>query len=288
MSYTTNKNLPRLRRNATRLYFKGWSARKVGRYFGYHHTAVMKWVRRARKSGDVPILTRSSRPHSMPRRISLDLEQRIFQMRLQNGRCAEAIHLELIRDGIKISKNTVHRTLDRYCLLKKRSPHKRYHPHVERPRVLKQGDLVQVDTIHRMIDKKQRLYVFSLIDVYSRRGFARAYEKMSGATSLEFIRESEQQAGFKFSMLQSDHGPEFSRWFVSQIRKNHRYSRIGKPNDNAHIERFNRTLQEECLDKCSNDVSEINRKLKIYLQYYNYQRIHLGLGAIPSEVVPSS
>jgi transposase InsO family protein len=288
MSYTTNKNLPRLRRDAARLYFKGWSARKIGRYFGYHHTAVMKWVRRARKSGDVPILTRSSRPHSMPRRIDLSIEQIIFQMRLKNGRCAEAIHLELIRNGIKISRNTVHRTLDRFGLLKKRSPYKRFHPHVDRPKALKQGDLVQVDTIHRMIDKKNRLYVFSLIDVYSRRTYAKAYEKMSGAISLDFIQEAERKLGFRFSILQSDHGPEFGRWFVSQIRKNHRYSRIGRPNDNAHIERFNRTLQEECLDKCSNDIREINRKLKEYLQYYNNQRIHLGLGAIPSEVVPSS
>jgi len=25
-----------------------------------------------------------------------------------------------------------------------------------------------------------------------------------------------------------------------------RHTRLGKPNDNAHIERFNRTIQEEC------------------------------------------
>lgn len=137
-----------------------------------------------------------------------------------------------------------------------------------------------------MIDKKKRLYVFSLIDVYSRKGFARAYAKMSGATSLSFVRETEREAGFRFSMLQSDHGPEFGRWFVSQIRKNHRYSRIGKPNDNAHIERFNRTIQEECLDKVPNDVSEINHALEKYLQYYNNQRIHLGLKCYPSEMAP--
>ncbi|KKW09993.1 MAG: Transposase-like protein, partial [Parcubacteria group bacterium GW2011_GWB1_49_7] len=101
--------------------------------------------------------------------------------------------------------------------------------------------------------------------------------KMSSATSLNFIKEAEIQAGFKFNMLQSDHGPEFGRWFVSQIKKNHRYSRIGRPNDNAHIERFNRTLQEECLDKVPNDVLEINRALKKYLKYYKYERLHGGI-----------
>ena len=41
-------------------------------------------------------------------------------------------------------------------------------------------------------------------------------------------------------------------------QKNHRYTRISKPNDDAPIERFNRTLQEECLDKISNNVRLIN------------------------------
>ena len=278
--------MPRIRRDAARLYFKGWSARRVGRYFGYHHTAIMKWVRRAQKVGDVPIFTQDPIPKSIPGKIPEELENKILDLRKKTKRCTEAIHLELERVGVKVSKSTVHRVLERNHVLRKRSPYKRYHPHVDRPRALKQGDLVQVDTIHRMIDRKTRLYVFSLIDVYSRRGFAKAYEKMNGATSLSFVRKVEQEAGFNFSMLQSDHGPEFGRWFVSQIRKNHRYSRIGKPNDNAHIERFNRTLQEECLDKVSNDVFEINRALEKYLQYYNNQRIHLGIKNFPSEMVP--
>ena len=78
-------------------------------------------------------------------------------------------------------------------------------------------------------------------------------------------------------MIQSDHGPEFGRWFVSQIKKNHRYTRIGKPNDNAHIERVNRTLQEECLDKQDRTPQAFNGALKKYLSYYNNERLHLGI-----------
>ena len=278
--------MPRIRRDATRLYFKGWSARKVARYLGYHHTAIMKWVQKARKVGDVPILTQSPIPKNVPGKIPEELEEKILELRRKTRRCTEAIHLELERSGIKVAKSTIHRVLERNHCLRKRSPWKRHHPHVDRPKALKQGDLVQVDTIHRMIDKKHRLYVFSLIDVYSRRTYAKSYERMSGKTSLKFIKEAEKELSFPFQMLQSDHGPEFGRWFVSQIRKSHRYTRIGKPNDNAHIERFNRTLQEECLDKLPNNVSEINRELKKYLQYYNHQRIHLGLRAIPAEMVP--
>ena len=91
------------------------------------------------------------------------------------------------------------------------------------------------------------------------------------------VKEAEKNSGFKFNMLQSDHGPEFGSWFVTQIKKSHRYTRIGKPNDNSHIERVNRTLQEECIDKVRTNPRSINCALKKYLRYYNYERLHMGI-----------
>src|SRR3989344_4675621 len=277
MPYTTNKNMPRIRREATRLFHKGWSARKVGRYLGFHHTAVMEWVRRAEVIGDHPIPTRSSRPKSHPRALNESIIRKIVEKRLEHNRYAEAVHKELENDGVRVSLSSVKRTLDRHYLIKKRSPWKRYHPHQDRPYPLKSGDLVQIDTIHRMINEKKRLYVFALIDVYARITYAKAYTKMNGRISLRFVQEAQKYTSFKFGTLQSDHGPEFGKWFVSQIQKNHRYTRIGKPNDNAHIERFNRTLQEECLDKAPRNVEKINLALKEYLRYYNTERLHMGI-----------
>ena len=278
--------MPRIRREATRLVHRGWSARKVGRYFGFHHTAVMRWYRLAKKYGDHFILTKSSRPKSHPKRISIEIEKKIIDIRKKHGRYGKAIWKELENSGIKVSLATVNRTLDRYGYLKKKSPWKRFHPNVERPEVAQRGDLVEIDTIHRMISEKKRIYVFSLIDLYSRNAYAKAYMRMSAATTLEFVSEAQKELGFHFNMIQSDRGPEFGKWFVTQIKKSHRYTRIGKPNDNAHIERFNRTLQEECLDKVPNDVSSINCELKKYLQYYKYERLHAGINFLtPAQVV---
>ncbi|HYC34712.1 MAG TPA: integrase core domain-containing protein [Candidatus Paceibacterota bacterium] len=286
MSYSTNPSLPKIRQRAAELVAKGWSARKVGRYLGFHHTAVMKWVRASKRIGYHPIPTKSSRPKKHPRQLSDETVWKIFHKRLKIKRCAEVVHEELKNDGVNVSLSSVKRTLDRSRLLKKRSPWKRYHPHVDRPYPLKPGDLVQTDTIHLMISKKKRIYVFALLDVYSRWAYAKAYEKMNAATSIRFVKEAQRQVSFCFNMLQSDHGPEFGKWFVSRIQKRHRYTRIGKPNDNAHIERFNRTLQEECLDHQERRVSVLNKALKQYLPYYNEKRLHLGINLkTPEEMV---
>ena len=287
MPYTTNKHMPRIRKEAAQLLVrKNWSTRKVARYFGFNQSTIVRWFKKSKIYGYNLIPTLSSRPKHHPKQLSDELVWKIFQTRIKNGRCAEVVHQELINQGIKISLSSVKRTLDRHGLLKKKSPWKRYHPHVNRPYPLKAGDLVQIDTIHLMIGKKERIYVFVLIDVYSRWVHAKCYGKMNSKICLNFVREAQELTSFKFEMLQSDHGPEFGKWFVTQIKKNHRYTRIGKPNDNAHIERFNRTLQEECIDKVNTNVRAINCALGKYLRYYNYERLHLGLNLkTPSQFI---
>ena len=279
--------MPRIRKEAAQLLVrKNWSTRKVARHFGFNQSTIVRWFKKSKVYGYHDIPTQSSRPKSHPKQLKEEVVKRIVDIRLKTKRTSEVVHKHLLNEGIKVSLNSVRRTIDRHGLMKKRNPWKRYHPPVDRPYPMKAGDLVQIDTIHRMIDKKKRLYVFVLIDVYSRWVYAKAYEKIGGKQTVRFVNEAQRHAIFNFNMLQSDHGPEFSNWFVARISKNHRYTRIGKPNDNAHIERVNRTIQEECLDEIPNDIFKINCGLKKYLQYYNYKRLHLSLNLkTPSQLI---
>lgn len=245
----------------------------------------MKWVKRSKVIGDHPIPTKSSRPKTFRKPTNPDIENRIYTLRMETKRCTEAIHLQLKREGVTVAVSTVHRILDRARLLKKKSLWKRYHPHQERPQALKPGDLVQMDAIHLMIGKKERIYVLVAVDTYSRWAYAKCIPCLTAEKAYMFFREAEKAAPFPFDMIQTDHGSEFGDWFVKRLKRTHRYTRIGKPNDNAHIERFNRTLQEECLDLCDRNIFKINRALKKYLAYYNNQRIHLGIKLFPIELV---
>jgi transposase InsO family protein len=277
MAYTKNPHMPKVRQEAADMVRRGYTPAEVGRRYGVGDSTIAKWVKKAKTYGYHPIPTLSSRPKHHPNELSSDLVWKIFHQRLKTKRCAEVIHQELKNQGVETSLSSVKRTLDRSGLLKKRSPYKRFHPHQDRPYPLKPGDLVQIDTIHLMVDEKKRIYVYVLIDVYSRWVYAKAYAKIGGRSSLRFIKEAQKHAPFQFDMLQSDHGPEFGDWFVSQVKRNHRYTRIGKPNDNSHVERFNRTVQEECIDRVARRVIDLNRALKTYLRYYNTERLHMGI-----------
>lgn len=268
--------MPRLRRDAAD-YARSHGVRVASRHFGIPPGTISKWCQKATKLGFHPIPTKSSKPHHHPKQLTQAVVNKIIDIRLATKRTSEVVHEHLRLAGIEVSLNSVRRTIDRSGLMKKRSLWKRYHPPVPRPIPLKQGDLVQIDAIHIMTGKKTRIYILVLIDVYSRWVYAKAYERLNAATAVHFVAEAESKSPFRFDMLQSDHGSEFGDWFVARIKKNHRYTRIGKPNDNAHIERVNRTLQEECLDKVERTVKALNCALKNYLPYYNYERLHLGL-----------
>ena len=277
MAYTQNPHMPKVRQQAADMVRRGYTPTETGRRFGVGSSTICKWVKKAKRYGYHPIPTLSSRPKHHPKELSSDMVWRIFRQRIKARRCAEVIHRELKNEGVEVSLSSVKRTLDRTGLLKKRSPWKRFHPHIDRPHVLKPGDLVQMDTIHLMIGEKKRIYVFVLLDVYSRWVYAKAYKKISSKIGADFLREAERCATFSFDMIQTDHGPEFGKWFVERVSKSHRYTRIGKPNDNSHIERFNRTVQEESLDKVKREVPLINEALKKYLEYYNTERLHMGI-----------
>lgn len=277
--------MPRVRRDVA-FFAARKGIRAASRHFGVSPGTVSKWCKKAKIIGYHPIPTKSSRPHHHPRQLSEAVVRSIISHRLSHGRTSEVVHKALMREGIVVSLNSVRRTIDRNGLMKKRSPWKRYHPHVDRPVAAKPGDLVQIDTIHTMQDEKKRMYTFVLLDVYSRWVYAKTYQRMNAATAVRFVAAAEASASFRFCVLQSDHGPEFGRWFVSRIEKKHRYTRIGKPNDNAHVERVNRTLQEECLDKLPRTPRSFNGALRKYLPYYNNERIHIGINyQTPRELI---
>lgn len=278
ITYSTNPHLPRLRAQAVAMVRSGKSMREVARYFGFDAATISRWNKKATPNGSWVIPTTSSRPHRHPKQLSAAVVNRIVALRIQlKGRCAEVIHAQLVKEGIAVSLSSVKRTLDRRLLTRKKSKWKKLHFQTPRPTPVHPGDLVQIDTVHIMQTEQKRIYIYTLIDLYSRWSYAWASETLSAHNSIRFVCRASSKAPFRFRCIQSDHGSEFSKLFSKRIEVTHRHSRIRTPNDNAHIERFNRTIQDEFLNRLPVDVKTINRGLPKYLKYYNTERLHLGI-----------
>lgn len=263
---------------AVLLVRKGWSVRKVARCFGFSHGAVLNWIKRAPRDGRENIPTKSSRPKNSPKAISRDIVGRIIATREQTRRCSEVVYEQLKVEGVMVSLSTVKRVLSRYGCLKKRSPWKKKRKYPIRPAIQKQGDLVQFDTIHFVDRYSQKTYVYTALDVYSRYGFALKSEKSNCHKSVSFLKKVINYFPFEISCIQTDNGSEFGLHFSDATKRqgiSHRHIHPRSPNENGHLERFNRTIQEEMP---TNSLCILTEKdIDKYLTHYNTKRMHMGI-----------
>src|SRR5579875_276112 len=253
MAYISNPNIARLRMRAVTMVRRGQSTHAVAKYFGYNQSTVARWVQRANKEqliGSQSMVSLSSKPKSHPKALNQKIVSAIVEERLKHGRCAEVIHATLTQRGVKVSLSSVKRTLAREELLKSRTKWRKKRRNIPRPEVTSPGSLVQIDTVHLLDLQANRYYVYTLIDLYSRWAYAEAHLRYNQEASYGFVMRAQEISGFKFKTIQADNGPEFGRNLYDRLKIagiTLRHSRVRRSNDNAHIERFNRTIQEECL-----------------------------------------
>jgi transposase InsO family protein len=259
---------------------QGWSVRDTARHFGFTHSAVVKWLARAKylPQNSQLIPTRSSRPEHSPNALDPVIVRRVLNLRAERNQCAEIIHWRLEQEGIRISISSVKRVLRRYGI-SKYSKWKKWHQYPIRPLPEKPGFLVEIDAVHEGT-LSDRLSAYALIDVCSRWGYAEPATRVNSRATTRFVRNAVQQAPFAFKTIQTDHGSEFSKWFTKVVEHtgmSHRHTRVRTPTDNGHIERFIRTLQDECLHRIPRNFQVWKKEIPEFIRYYNTERPHMGL-----------
>lgn len=293
MSYSSSPYAPQARRDAVRRVLSGGESQAaVARSIGVHRATIGKWIKKRHAlflDGREPIPTHPPIARHHPNQLPATVVAAIVRVREQTGRCAEVVQLELRDQGFEVSLSSVKRTLRRQGLTKQASTKRHYRQYIERPRVRAPGDLVEVDTVHFMRTNGTRFYVFTLIDLYSRGAYAEYSAGCNQRSSVAFLLRGQEYLGMRFSTVQTDNGSEFKQEFHDALTARSlvlRHTRLGRPNDNAHIERFNRTIQEECLSPMT-DETTIQERISYYLMYYNWHRRHLGIdGLTPGQMLP--
>ncbi|MBI5452465.1 DDE-type integrase/transposase/recombinase [Candidatus Gottesmanbacteria bacterium] len=145
------------------------------------------------------------------------------------------------------------------------------------------GHLVALDTIEKIIHGCRR-YVITFEDIYTRFSFAWATKSHASKAAEEFFELCLKvfPLSFNFLYVLTDNGSEFKKHFAERLKElylihYHIYPKT--PQMNSHLERFNRTIQDEFIDYYSYlliNPDEFNRKLMDYLIFYNTERVHFA------------
>lgn len=141
------------------------------------------------------------------------------------------------------------------------------------------GHVVALDTIERFVHGIRR-YVITFEDIYTRFGFAWATKSHASLAAKEFFDLCLLVFPYPISFVLTDNGSEFKKHFNEELNRlhlihYHTYPRT--PKMNAHVERFNRTIQEDYVDYHANQLLEpavFNRGLMDWLIFYNTRGVH--------------
>ena len=162
----------------------------------------------------------------------------------------------------------------------------RRNPKPRKPKGVKTAPLqcLAVDTIERVRDGIRR-YLLTFIDPASRFAFAVATPSKASRYTSAALTAALSLLPQKPQVLLSDNAAEFEAGFAQTLHAHgiqRWYTYPKTPKMNAHVERFNRTIQESFVDYHQDllftDLARFNQKLADWLVFYNTQRPHHRLG----------
>jgi transposase InsO family protein len=279
----------------------GWPPAQAASMAGVSRATAYKWLRRWRTEGLAGLRDRSSRPHTMPTRISAELETRICVLRRELRRGPH-----LLAGRLGMAPSTVHAVLARHGL-SRLSRLDRVTGDVIRYERDHPGELIHVDVkkLGRIPDgggwrvhgrgarpgRKRGLgydYLHVAVDDHTRIAFVQIRPDEKGTTCAEFVTDAFaffDQLGINVERVMTDNAKNYvlSQAFQTALGdRAHKRIRPHRPQTNGKAERFNRTLLEEwAYARVFNSNDERASTLDDWLHDYNWQRAHSALANNP-------
>lgn len=196
------------------------------------------------------------------------------------------IHTLLRREGWLINHKKTHRI---YCEeglnLRRKRPRRRVAAahRVERPTLTTINECWSMDFVADSLFNGRRIRALTVVDNFSRECLAITVDQvLRGADVVTTMEHIKAMRGSP-KRVQVDNGSEFiskalDLWaYENDVVLD--FSRPGKPTDNAHIESFNGSLRDECLNlNWFLSVEDAQEKIEAWRVDYNEFRPHQSLG----------
>jgi transposase InsO family protein len=245
-----------------------------------------RWWRRYQADDLAGLMPHSRRPHDSPSRVSEQTAHQILRLR------AQRLSARRIAHALNVGHGTVQRFLER-------SGHNQL-PRPSRPRPRRYekqrpGELLHIDLKYLPALRNARHdFEFAAIDDFSREAVvsirtdatslgAAAFLEHVAATLPYPIEAVLTDNAFVFTMRHARHSDRTTRFqqVCANLKIRHYLLRPYAPQSNGKVERFFRTVDDECLHvRPLFTFSARSRAVADFVWYYNHERPHLSLGGM--------
>lgn len=264
--------------------------------FGIRRSTFFYWKKKYKDSGNslISLVPKSTRPKSV-RKMEVDWRLVVFieGIRKKYGNTGARIIKPFLDEYAQslglppIGRTTIEKVIRRRKLtfetrVKAKRKTKYAKLRTRKSPKVKEPGYIEVDTIEiRLLGRKY--YFISLIDIFTRFAQVELIRRQATLYTRDAFIKFQSNYHHQIHTVQTDNGSEFLKLFHKYLEEQdikHVFIYPNSPKINGVVERFNRTVQEEFINRSVDfgvDNQRFNRKLTKYLNWYNQKRPHSSL-----------
>jgi len=261
---------------------QGRSFTTLSRETDVSRDVLRRWWQRYEAGGAAALRPRSRRPHRSPTQVPAATAATILAWRTQGlGPARIALH-------VAPSVSTVYRTLVRHGQQQLHPPTPRT---VRRYEKTRPGELVHVDLKYLPTLENRAEFEFAAVDDFTREAVVWIAGARTTRNATTFLEHLVDVLPYPIEAVMTDNDLVFTMRFAYYRQRRtrfedacrslgicHRRLRPHAPESNGKVERFIKTIDDECLAvaqpaTCATRTGVINE----FVWYYNHQRPHLSL-----------
>lgn len=244
---------------------------------------LSRWWARYTRDDLAGLQPQSRRPHHSPTRVSPAVPRAILAARDFGW------GVERIADELAVGHGTVQRTLE--AAGRNRLPRAPRRP-VQRYEKARPGELVHLDLKYLPALENGPEFEFAAVDDFSREAVASIARERSTVAATRFLEHVLSELPYRVEAVMTDNDLMFTMRYAFHSNRltrfeqalksagiEHRLLRPRSPESNGKVERFIKTIDDECFRIVQPQRSSARiRALALFLDYYNHARPHQSLG----------
>ena len=268
----------------------------TAKYFNITRKTLHKWLKRFDEKNLKSLEEVSKSPHlKRSWTVTFEEQERIKDLR-NLGKCKwgkkKIKKLYFKKYGLDISTNKIQKVINKLNLY---SDTKEHILRLKRKRARKNKVYIHTFKIKKELSYLwhtdsvviwwygKRIVIFTAIEDQTKIAFARVYTSSASLIAKDFLERLIYLSNNQLVNIHHDNGSEFEKHFEQACKDlsiNQVYSRVRTPKDNAALERFNYTIQDEWLGTSEvglDNIQQANLDLTTWLIKYNNIRPHESL-----------